>query len=364
GKKARRRHGEHPEGGAKGGDKVSDSSPGTSGEESGAVGFFADDGDAGLTDVGTDRKLATDGGAGGRDGVETKNGEGTTAAQAKTPQEMRAATDIKSAAAFGTTTVLAFASNSTAASVPRDAVTNTAAAVATAAAAAKSAANTAGAAGNPTASSVPSWAHRGAAAAAAESSMNSATPSTAAADGNKEPVAAVHPAVAPAAAGSHAASAPTQATAPLRQEDSVPPSDGHADCVAPISSIAGAEMMRVFLVRDAPSMADAAMALGAELSVGKETGLLRNALRGTGPVAVRLDGRDLGAEDGVIQTIQIAGGTPRTKVVIFDVQALMETRVGNKILGTELRCILEDAKIRKVMHDVHDHVAALARFFP
>lgn len=36
--------------------------------------------------------------------------------------------------------------------------------------------------------------------------------------------------------------------------------------------------------------------------------------------------------------------------MIFDVQALIETPVGNKILTTELRGILEDVKILKVGH--------------
>ena len=228
---------------------------------------------------------------------------------------MRAATDTKSAAAVCTTAVSASVPDPTAASPPHDTLTNTNAAVTAATAitatTAKSAANTAGAAG--TSASMPSRAHQST--AAVQPSTNSATSSTAA-DGRTKPLAAVHPAVAPAAvfppsaapaavSPSPVAPALTQATAPLRDEESVTPTDGHADRVAPISSIIGAEMIHIFLVRDAPSMADAASALGAERGV-QGADLLRNALRATGPIAVRLDGRDLGAEDGVIQTVQVS----------------------------------------------------------
>lgn len=221
---------------------------------------------------------------------------GTTASQAKIPQEVRAATDSKPAAAVCTTAAPASAADSTANSAPHDEVNNTATT-------AKSAAFAAGAAGTSAASSTPSWAHQSA--AAVRPSTESVTFSMAA-DGRVKPLAAVHPAVAPTTAlPLPAAPAPTQATAPLRQDDSSAPSDGRADRAAPIYSIPGAEMLRIFLIRDAPSLADAATALGAERGV-QGTGLLRKALRSTGPVAVRLDGRDLGAEDGVIQTVQVS----------------------------------------------------------
>eukprot|EP00904_Undaria_pinnatifida_P003383 jgi/Undpi1/13045/HiC_scaffold_8.g02708.m1 len=181
---------------------------------------------------------------------------------------------------------------------------------------------------------------------------------------NEYPPATGKPAVAPTVASPPVPApspARTQATAPLRQEDSTPPSDGDGDSAAPAASIAGSEMIRIFLVCDVPTMADAAEALGAKRGE-KGTGLLRNVLRGTGPVAVRLDGQHLGAEDGVIQTIQPPITLGDTAPDSLD-KALMETEAGTEILSTELRFILEDNKIRKVMHDVHDHVVALARLF-
>lgn len=45
------------------------------------------------------------------------------------------------------------------------------------------------------------------------------------------------------------------------------------------------------------------------------------------------------------------------KVVVFDVQSLVDTDSGRNVLETELRVILEDAKIRKVCTalQVRDH---------
>lgn len=211
---------------------------------------------------------------------------------------MRAATDTKPASAVNTTAASASAPDPTTASASHDEVNKTVATTIT-----KSAAITAGAAGTSAISSMPSWPHQSA--VAVRPSTESVISSTAA-DGRVKPLAVVRPAVAPAAASPlSAAPAPTQATTPLRQEDSEAPANGNADRVAPISSITGAEMITIFLVRDAPSMADAATALGVKRGA-QGTGLLRNALRSTGPVAVRLDGRDLGAEDGVIQTVQVS----------------------------------------------------------
>lgn len=225
---------------------------------------------------------------------------GTTAGQAKIPQAMRAAPHTKPTAAVSAAAASASAPDPTTALAPHDAVNTTAATIPITV---KSAATTAGAASASVVSSMPTWLHE------SNVAVRPATKpvmSSTATDGRVKPLAVVHSAVAPAAASTlSAAPAPTQATTPLRQEDSVAPGDGNADRVAPISSIADVEKITIFLVRDAPSMADAATALGAERGA-KGAGLLRNALRSTGPVAVRLDGRDLGAEDGVIQTVQVS----------------------------------------------------------
>ena len=309
----------------------SDSTPKNSGDDSCILSVPVDDGGAGMARVGTDRKLDTDGEAGRRVGVEDMNGGGKdgdggeSCAHAKTPNEVRAAIDANPTAAAGAIAASAAASDVADSSSTRPAATDTATAATTAAAAAiattvdtstTTTTNTAITTANTATTTAKSSAVRASPRAAdvklatkvAKPCATKVAKPCTAADGEKYPPATGKPAVAPTVASPPVPApspARTQATAPLRQEDSTPPSDGDGDSAAPAASIAGSEMIRIFLVCDVPTMADAAEALGAKRGE-KGTGLLRNVLRGTGPVAVRLDGQHLGAEDGVIQTIQVS----------------------------------------------------------
>ncbi|CAN0239697.1 unnamed protein product [Pylaiella littoralis] len=125
---------------------------------------------------------------------------------------------------------------------------------------------------------------------------------------------------------------------------------------------------RLVVVHDEPSMTSAVSGLGVEAcdsSAGVSGGRLTKAYILKGVVAVRLDGTDLGAEDGVISTIElfyskVVGGAVPT-VLVFDVKSLLGTQTGRNILEIDVRSVFEDKIIPKVMHNVHDHAGALAR---
>lgn len=67
-------------------------------------------------------------------------------------------------------------------------------------------------------------------------------------------------------------------------------------------------------VHDGTSMMDAAAALDIVVG-GQTTGFLRQALCGTGPIAVRVEGQNLGRKDGVVSTVQV-GVAPGASVEI------------------------------------------------
>eukprot|EP00752_Nemacystus_decipiens_P003801 g3497.t1 len=81
-------------------------------------------------------------------------------------------------------------------------------------------------------------------------------------------------------------------------------------------------------------------------------------------VAVRLNGRQLGSEDGFISLVKLQIFGPVTpKAIIFDVVTLNRTRAGQALLRDQLCPLLADQGTTKIVHGFNNSAMALRRCF-
>eukprot|EP00904_Undaria_pinnatifida_P009098 jgi/Undpi1/5318/HiC_scaffold_2.g00599.m1 len=80
-------------------------------------------------------------------------------------------------------------------------------------------------------------------------------------------------------------------------------------------------------------------------------------------IAVQLEGRRLGSEDGSIAIIKIGGSWPHPAALMFDVFELERTPEGHQLLRDQLLPMLQDDSITKVVHDFTSSAIALKRHF-